>query len=440
VRIAGEPRKEWVAEVGSGKSYVHMPTIESLGDGRVMVAWQTAGRAEAEDDQHMVYTVGGPGAGAGRRWSTPKTVPGRHRGIPWSPALFRGGGKGAGRVHLFYCESHKCWNCESYKCLDAQKAEPSLWAAGVDLRKIDLGYDGGAKGYKDRKTGKTYKHIYETPSYVAKFNKDYPTPTWNPGGDIMHTVYDPAADAWSEPRLILPEEGPRRGKPPEVVPKVIANPPTAVVDAATGAERWILPYWRETPRAKSMCTRTAGKPKERDFSSVLVSSDGGETWTDGGAKIAFKDGEYRKGPKPDWLIEGTAVGGAAVHQFFRTSRNVTYAVSSDDGGLSWSEPRPTPLPNANSKTNALRLSNGALLLALNNHRMIPRNLRTKLHVVVSYDEGLSWEVLAKVEDEEAGPQTRHHYPTLKQVGCQLLLVYSTFKRGIRLVELDLAFV
>ena len=139
----------------------------------------------------------------------------------------------------------------------------------MDLRKIDLGYDGGAKGYKDRKTGKTYKHIYETPSYVAKFNKDYPTPTWNPGGDIMHTVYDPAADAWSEPRLILPEEGPRGGKPPQVVPKVIANPPTAVVDAATGAERWILPYWRETPRAKSMCTRTAGKPKERDFSSVL---------------------------------------------------------------------------------------------------------------------------------------------------------------------------
>ena len=89
VRIAGEPRKEWVAEVGSGKSYVHMPTIESLGDGRVMVAWQTAGRAEAEDDQHMVYTVGGPGAGGGRRWSTPKR-PGPAPGHPVEPGALPG--------------------------------------------------------------------------------------------------------------------------------------------------------------------------------------------------------------------------------------------------------------------------------------------------------------------------------------------------------------
>ena len=63
--------------------------------------------------------------------------------------------------------------------------------------------------------------------------------------------------------------------------------------------RWVLPYWREHPRASA--EGTCRVRRGADYSGVLVSSDGVHWVTHG----AIEPPNKAKGPKPDWLIEGS---------------------------------------------------------------------------------------------------------------------------------------
>lgn len=134
-----------------------------------------------------------------------------------------------------------------------------------------------------------------------------------------------------------------------------------------------------------------------------------------------------------WLIEGTLVtleNGQLLH-LFRTSAGFIYAARSNDGGISWSTPTPTKLPNNNSKVHALVLSNGALVLAYNNHvsRANTDGVRSYLTVAVSLDQAATWRLLASLETSTE-PGHRFHYPTMLQVGCRLLVAYTiSFKSG-----------
>jgi predicted neuraminidase len=154
------------------------------------------------------------------------------------------------------------------------------------------------------------------------------------------------------------------------------------------------------------------------------------------------------------LIEGTivALDNGDLLQLFRTEVGFIYTARSSDNGATWSQPLRTRLPSNNSKLHALVLSNGALVLAYNNHesRANTDGVRSYLTVALSRDRGVTWRMLASLETSTK-PGHRFHYPTMLQVGCRLLVAYTvSFKQlpwpgpkgmhsGIRLASIALDF-
>ena len=62
------------------------------------------------------------------------------------------------------------------------------------------------------------------------------------------------------------------------------------------------------------------------------------------------------------------------------SSNVVSTARTEDGGLTWSTPQPLDLPNADAGLDAVRLSDGRLLLAFNDSKTGRENLRLALSV------------------------------------------------------------
>eukprot|EP00976_Prorocentrum_cordatum_P091493 1188561-Prorocentrum_minimum.AAC.2 len=115
--------------------------------------------------------------------------------------------------------------------------------------------------------------------------------------------------------------------------------------------RWLLPYWKEPadPSRDSPCTKglsnrniAKGAPGGPEGSAgVLLSTDLGQSW--------HPKGDIQTGGS--WLIEGTLAtksDGSVLH-YFRSKKGVIYSSVSADGGSSWKKPKPTKMPNPNSK-------------------------------------------------------------------------------------------
>lgn len=98
-----------------------------------------------------------------------------------------------------------------------------------------------------------------------------------------------------------------------------------------------------------------------------------------------------------------------------------------DGGQSWSDVARTAIPNPSAPVAALALSNGQILMAMNDEADRADHLRLAL----SDDEGRSWRVFHTLSHE--GGDAR--YPMLRHLpGGEILLAYShSTKRGIRAV-------
>ena len=103
------------------------------------------------------------------------------------------------------------------------------------------------------------------------------------------------------------------------------------------------------------------------------------------------------------------------------------AVRSQDGGDTWGTPAKTTLPNPNSAIDALRLSDGSLLMAFNN----AKDGRNDLSLAHSQDEGHTWRVVRSVE-YASDPRAEFSYPRLLHAedGTYHLL-YTVDKKLIR---------
>ena len=111
-------------------------------------------------------------------------------------------------------------------------------------------------------------------------------------------------------------------------------------------------------------------------------------------------------------------------QLLCRSRNDTLMQSfSYDGGNSWSTITKTHLPNPNSGTDAITLSNGKHVLVYNPTTK-GKNDRAKLNMAISED-GLLWKDVVVLEEEKRG---EFSYPALIQAADGSLHLTYTFNR------------
>lgn len=230
------------------------------------------------------------------------------------------------------------------------------------------------------------------------FYKCGPDPrTW--WGMLMTSADDGAT--WSLPRR-LPEGivGPIKNKPVELVDGTIICPSSS---EDTG---WQL--------------------------HLEITRDAGATWTRIGP---LNDGEKMGAIQPSILFNQN--GDWQLLARNRNGQGNLWTAWSSDKGHTWSELTSTGLPNPNSGTDAVTLSDGRQLLVYNHsHRGQPsatvRQGRELLEVAIS-DDGRAWQAAVELERSPG----EYSYPAVIQAKDGLVHITYTWKRErIKHVVLD----
>ena len=160
-----------------------------------------------------------------------------------------------------------------------------------------------------------------------------------------------------------------------------------------------------------------------------VTSDWGTTWRKVGP---INDGKTINAIQPSILTHKNG-----DLQILCRSRNRAIAESwSGDHGKTWSEMELTNMPNNNSGTDAVTLTDGRQLLAYN-HVKTPehekKGSRTPLNISVSKD-GKNWEAALILEDSQI---SQYSYPSIIQSADGMVHVVYTWRRErIKYVKID----
>jgi predicted neuraminidase len=103
---------------------------------------------------------------------------------------------------------------------------------------------------------------------------------------------------------------------------------------------------------------------------------------------------------------------------------------SSDGGLNWSKPAPTNLPNPDAGIAGISLLDGEMLLAYNDSS----HTRDNLSLAVSKDGGRFWEKIAVLESQR---RASFSYPFLGSSSNGLIRIAYTYKRlAIKMVSIN----
>ena len=159
------------------------------------------------------------------------------------------------------------------------------------------------------------------------------------------------------------------------------------------------------------------------------STNEGKTWT---ATTPINDGIRIAAIQPTILL----LPQDKLQALARSRQGRIFQTHSSDGGKTWSEMTPTPLPNPNSGIDAVTLKDGRHLLVYNHvapGRGEDEVMRSPLNVALSQD-GLTWGAALVLEDE---PNQEFSYPAVIQSDDGLVHITYTWKRRrIKHVVLD----
>ena len=197
--------------------------------------------------------------------------------------------------------------------------------------------------------------------------------------------------------------------------------------------RWIFGNWLCTDSVDGL----SGDP-----TAFQISDDQGKTWR----QVDMPNSRGRVHANVVEMDDGHLLA-------FMRSREADFIYRSEsfDWGDTWSEPKPTPLPNNNSSISALRLQSGRVAIAYNPTctpdpkpgKAAWPGLRCPVAVALSEDGGLTFPIVRWMERGEGymGEENRtnnkqYEYPYLMQSRDGMLhLVYAAFTRlGVKYVR------
>lgn len=215
---------------------------------------------------------------------------------------------------------------------------------------------------------------------------------------------------WGDYETIFPEEGTFSRQPIQILKN----------------GRWIYGTWICTDAVDGL----AGDP-----SAFRISDDQGKTWR----MVMMPKSNGRVHPTVVELDDGHLVA-------FMRSREADFIYRSEsfDWGDSWSEPKPTVLPNNNSSISAIRTQSGRIAIAYN-PTCVSEDMRSKcawpglrcpVAVALSEDGGLTFPMIRWMErgegyigDENKTNNKQYEYPYLMQsADGRLHLTYAAFTR------------
>lgn len=215
---------------------------------------------------------------------------------------------------------------------------------------------------------------------------------------------------WGDYETIFPEEGTFSRQPIQILKN----------------GRWIYGNWICTDAVDGL----AGDP-----SAFRISDDQGKTW-----RMVMM-------PKSNGRVHATVVELDDGHLVaFMRSREADFIYRSEsfDWGDTWSEPKPTVLPNNNSSISAIRTQSGRIAIAYN-PTCVSEDMRSKcawpglrcpVAVALSEDGGLTFPMIRWMErgegyigDENKTNNKQYEYPYIMQsADGRLHLTYAAFTR------------
>ncbi|MDQ3814630.1 MAG: exo-alpha-sialidase [Armatimonadota bacterium] len=250
-------------------------------------------------------------------------------------------------------------------------------------------------------------------------------PTWNPvlfqppqGPLMLFYKVGPSPREWWG-MMMTSDDGGKTWTPPRRLPDSVLGPiknkPVLLGDGA-----WLCPSSTEESktgwRVHFELTRDAGRTWE-----IIGPVDKGE---DAGFDAI----------QPSVLFHRDG----RLQALCRTRNGVIAATWSKDGGQTWSALETTGLPNPNSGTDAVTLSDGRQLLVYNHSAPSPdqptKSVRYPLDVAVSTD-GVAWQHVLTLESEPC--PNGYAYPAVIQAADGLVhITYTWDRQRIKHVVLD----
>ena len=137
--------------------------------------------------------------------------------------------------------------------------------------------------------------------------------------------------------------------------------------------------------------------------TVMLSADGGRSWRRGGDMPV----DAPRGAMEPSIVE---LQNGDLYCLLRTKTGFQYESRSQDGGITWSRPQPSPFPSPESCGILLRLAGGPLAYVWNGNavsqgRQVPRY---PLTVALSEDDARSWPYRKVIETTDGARQLSNH--------------------------------
>ena len=202
--------------------------------------------------------------------------------------------------------------------------------------------------------------------------------------------------------------------------------------------RWIFSNWLCTDSAEGL----SGDP-----TAFRISDDQGKTWR----TVMMPESHGHVHANVVELEPGHLVAFMRNREAYRIHRSESF-----DYGETWSEPKPTPLPNNNSSISAIKLQSGRVAIAYNPTctpdpqpgKAAWPGLRCPVAVALSEDGGLTFPIIRWMErgegyigDENKTNNKQYEYPYLMQTKDGIIhLAYAAWTRDamkyVRFTEED----